>query len=288
MTWYQALRMIDPIGCLRPFWHDAARNIYRLLSEREFRYYLWLILKYGRTPRFCQRTISVRRWTLSVPDLASFFSAYREIFVDNIYAFPSQRSNPLILDCGSNIGLSVLYFKKSYPDAMIVAYEADPAIYRILEQNVSANGIRNVELHNQAVWSDPGAIDFSVEGADGGRINAGKDGNIISVPAVALSTIIDGRRFAFVKIDIEGAETSALKGCDHFLAKSDYYFIEFHSFQHRKQDLGRIIDMFERAGFRVHIHPPFTAKRPFFGIRGTYGMDMQLNLFFWKDEHAAT
>lgn len=285
MTWYRALRMIDPIGCLKPFWYEAARNFYHVLSRREFRYYLWLVLKYGRTPRFSPRTITVRGWTLLVPDMASFFSAYREIFVEDIYAFPSRRSDPVILDCGANIGLSILYFRANYPDAKIVAYEADPAIYCILEQNIAANGIRNVELHNLAVWNGPGTIEFSVEGADGGRINAGGDKNIIAVPAVSLATIIGHRRYEFVKIDIEGAETTALKGCDALLAGTDFFFIEFHSFQHREQGLGWIIDMFEQAGFRVHIHPPFTQKRPFFGINGIHGMDMQLNLFFWKDRH---
>jgi len=42
---------------------------------------------------------------------------------------------------------------------MIVAYEADPAIYRILEQNISINGITNIELHNEAVWSTATSIE---------------------------------------------------------------------------------------------------------------------------------
>jgi len=282
---YRAITSIDPVGFLRPFWREAAKNLYRVLTESEYRRYLWLVLRYGRTPRYIQRTISVGVWKLTVPDMASFFSAYREIFVEEIYAFPSNNGDPVVLDCGANIGLSVLWLKKIYPRATVVAYEADPAIFRVLKQNMESNGINRVELHNQAIWSSATTIDFSVEGADGGRINVGQDKNIVPVPAVSLASILEGRHFDFIKLDIEGAEVSALKGCEPHLGRADYYFIEFHSFQRRKQELGWMLDIFERAGFRVHIHPPFTAKRPFYGIQGVYGMDMQLNLFFWKDRY---
>jgi len=281
--WYSAITSLDPVGFIRPFWRDAAKNLYRVLTEKEYRRYLWLVLRYGRTPRYIQRTVSVGVWKLTVPDMASFFSAYREIFVEEIYAFPSTNGEPVVLDCGANIGLSVLYVKKTYPRATVVAYEADPAIFRVLKQNMESNGIAGVELHNKAVWSDAGTIDFSVEGADGGRINVGQDKNIVSVPAVRLASILENRRFEFIKLDIEGAEVNALRGCEPHLNRADYYFIEFHSFSHRKQELGWMIDIFERSGYRVHIHPPFIAKRPFYGIQAVYGMDMQLNLFFWKD-----
>src|SRR5688500_10055596 len=51
--------------------------------------------------------------------------ACREIFVREIYRFETDIRNPVIIDCGSNIGLSVLYFHKSYPGARILAFEPD-------------------------------------------------------------------------------------------------------------------------------------------------------------------
>jgi len=35
---------------------------------------------------------------------------FYEIFVREIYAFKAQTSTPFIIDCGSNIGMSILYF----------------------------------------------------------------------------------------------------------------------------------------------------------------------------------
>ena len=42
------------------------------------------------------------------------FDLYEDIFVNHVYDFDAQREDPRILDCGSNIGMSVLYFKWSW------------------------------------------------------------------------------------------------------------------------------------------------------------------------------
>ena len=82
----------------------------------------------------------------------------------------------------------------------------DPKIFKILEQNISINSVQGVELVNKAVWSSDAFVEFSVEGADGGRIRTGSDVGCIRIPAVSLESIFRGSRFDFVKIDIEGAE----------------------------------------------------------------------------------
>ena len=279
---------MHPSGFAGPFWSGAAKHLYRLLFEPEYRRYYLLFLQYGGTPRYHKRVICVHGWKLIVPDVASFFSAYREIFLEEIYAFPAERINPVILDCGANIGLSVLYFKNKYPQAKIIAYEADPEIFAVLQENLLTNGITDVELHNKAVWSTETTVDFTREGADGGRIDSGLGKNIVPVPAVGLASIFQNRTFDFVKIDIEGAEVEALRDGDAYLDRLHYVFVEFHSFVDRQQELGNLISKFERHGFRVHIHPPFISKKPFLGTQEQGGMDMQLNLFFWKRIHEAS
>ena len=39
---------------------------------------------------------------------------FGEIFMDASYFFHTDNDRPLIFDCGSNIGMSVLFFKKLY------------------------------------------------------------------------------------------------------------------------------------------------------------------------------
>ena len=52
-------------------------------------------------------------------------------------------STPRILDCGANVGLASLFFRRLYPQARITAFEADPALFAILEANLDANGRTN-------------------------------------------------------------------------------------------------------------------------------------------------
>lgn len=270
-------------GLIAPFLYYPLKHAYRLIFDPEYRYYSWLVARYGRTKRFQRRNVRVHGWNLVVPDVASFFSAFKEIFVEGIYSFPSSNQKPIILDCGANIGLGILYFKKMYPQSRVIAYEADPDIFDILKKNILSNGIEGVEFHNKAVWSSFTTVNFHREGADAGRIDIGSDKNLISIPAVSLASLIESQSFDLVKIDIEGAEVEALQGCAELLDRLHFIFVEFHSFSEKRQALGTLITAFERYGFKVHIHSPFMSKRPFHKVQENYGMDMQLNLFFWKD-----
>ena len=159
---------------LKVLFFDFGRHIYKLSRDKTYRRLQWLTIRYGNTPRYTRRIIKTDGWTLIVPDVASFLSAYREIFVEEIYRFHINGDSPLILDCGSNIGISILYFKRLYPNARIVAYEADPEIFGVLMDNITKNNVNNVELHNLAVWTDRSRVQFNVEGSDGGRIRIGR------------------------------------------------------------------------------------------------------------------
>ena len=57
-----------------------------------------------------------------------------EIFVQQVYDRPSLPEPAVIVDLGSNIGLSVLYFKLRYPDSRVFGYEADEQTFKRLEK----------------------------------------------------------------------------------------------------------------------------------------------------------
>src|SRR5690348_10496292 len=61
---------------------------------------------------------------------------FRELFLEACYFFQPETDSPIIFDCGSNIGMSLLFFKKLYPNARISAFEPDPYTFVILERNV--------------------------------------------------------------------------------------------------------------------------------------------------------
>jgi hypothetical protein len=58
-------------------------------------------------------------------DAASFRVVAFEVFVKAEYFFRTSHDAPVIFDCGANIGLATLFFKRLYPKARVHAFEAD-------------------------------------------------------------------------------------------------------------------------------------------------------------------
>src|SRR5690606_6701996 len=84
-------------------------------------------------------------------DFPTLIGLYREIFLDEIYRFSAACEAPFIVDCGANIGMSVLYFKTLYPESRIVAFEPNPSAFALLEKNVAVNQLDGVSLFNYAI-----------------------------------------------------------------------------------------------------------------------------------------
>ena len=219
-----------------------------------------------------------------IHDIASFKLGYDEIFIQEMYKFNSKRINPFIIDCGANMGMSVIYFKELYPDSSIIAFEPDSHIFDFLQKNVRSFGFKNVELINAALWDSEGTISFLAEGGAGGRIETSKDeDNLKMVKAVRLKNYVLKQKVDFLKIDIEGAEYQVIKDCEDVLKDIDFVFIEYHSRLDEEQRLHEILEIINNAGFRYHIKEAFTSKYPFLHRSLNFGMDLQLNIFCYKN-----
>ena len=78
-------------------------------------------------------------YKVNVFDYRSFAMLFLEVFMKEDYKVKLDREDPNIIDCGSNIGMSILYFKKEYPNAKIWGFEPLPENYNILEENIKQN-----------------------------------------------------------------------------------------------------------------------------------------------------
>ncbi len=121
-------------------------------------------------PRFMEGETNIMGKSLKFVDSASFCFMFDEIFKRQIYNFQTDNPTPYIIDAGANIGLSVIYFKKLFPNAEIIAFEPDPKIFGVLGKNIKSFGLNGVTLVPKALWNDEIKISFFAEGADGGRI----------------------------------------------------------------------------------------------------------------------
>lgn len=260
------------------------RILYKIFTRKEYREYMRM-LKIGGGQRFHKRTIKLRNVNFEIADTASFFSTYKELIYEEMYKFSTNNESPVIIDFGANIGLSVYYFHKNYPEAKIYAYEADPGIFKYLQSNVSKFGNTNIHLYNKAVFDKKTNLSFYSEGADGGHLEENNIGDRnVSIETVDALTILKGHKHIdMLKMDIEGAERIVLPRISTELYKVDKLFIEYHSEINRPQCLANIINILSQNGFRVYIKSGFCADRPLDTIICDNNFDLQLDIFARRD-----
>lgn len=214
----------------------------------------------------------------------AFYDTYREIFQNNIYEFKTNSSKPIILDCGANMGLSILYFSKKYPNAEIIAFEPDESVLPFLIKNINFQGLHNIELHKKAVWTEESELKFFTDNGLGGRIGKEYENQTPKIiKSIRLKDVLN-RPIDMLKIDIEGPEYLILKDCEDLLFNIKNIFVEYHSFYDEEQHLEDLLTILKRQGFRYHLKESFSRKRPFIdNVLVNEKFDMAINVFAYKN-----
>jgi FkbM family methyltransferase len=219
---------------------------------------------------------------------------YKEIFNDEIYRFetiyenaPASNLNnisaPIIIDCGANIGLSSIYFKTIYPHCELHAFEPDERIFTVLEKNMLDNHYQNVHLHQAAVWTENTQLSFVNKGSEASAIDTTGNSSH-KVNAIKLADYINQfESVDFLKMDIEGAEFEVVQDCTSVLNKVKHFFLEYHGLASDTHKLNTLLNMVEKAGFKVYIKMAADhLQSPFFQKATGELYDVQLNIFCYR------
>ncbi len=268
---------------MRVFLEHTQYWLYRFLTNKNYRRFIWYSIFYGNKKRFVSRYFKFNGLKIFAPDTLSFLWQYKEIFADENYRFDTSSLSPIIYDCGSNIGTSCIYFAKHYPSAIIKAFEADPNVVCILNENISRNNIKNIEVFDKAVWINNEGLDLYLDGADGASMYS--KGSTVRIPSVRLSELIEKESVIdFLKMDIEGAEYEVILDCLDSLHKIRNIFIEYHSFVKLPQKLSEILTILEKSNFRYFIKPVMDRDIPFINRKNKFNpnLDLQLNIYGYK------
>lgn len=203
----------------------------------------------------------------------------KEIYIEEIYKTRFSTDAPKIIDCGANVGLSILYFKSKYPSAAIIAFEPDPANFECLKKNIAGNGYSDVVLKNEAIWNSNSSISFINDGTLGSKINTGgEQGNVITVNATRLRDLLN-EKIDFLKIDIEGAEYDVILDCKEHLASVQNLFLEFHGTFDKMFQLTEILQIVQQSGFSYYIKEASNVyPTPFYRAPAKRPYDIQLNI----------
>jgi len=176
----------------------------------------------------------------------------REIFVDQDYYVDLNNDAPIIIDCGCNEGLSILFFKMVYPKAKILGFEAHPKSFAVLNENIQRNNLTNITLINKAVYDSEGSVTFSADNFLGSHLlKKTQTTRCITVPSTLLSTYIN-EPVDLLKMDIEGAESPVIEELSQHkkLKFIKRIIMEFHAPADKNHNhFARLLRTLEENGF---------------------------------------
>jgi FkbM family methyltransferase len=196
----------------------------------------------------------------------------KEIFENEIYRFDCGHDYPVIIDCGANIGLSLLYFKILYPRSRIISFEPDAVSFRVADKNISFHNFDNISLIKKAASHVNDIADFYVFPVSDKEIPvcslypnalANKRISVESVDVSGLPDLDEG--VDFMKIDIEGGESDVVYSLSSSgkIRNVREFVVEYHRWVKQRYSLSEFVAVFEEHGFCTElvcdedIHPAY-------------------------------
>ncbi len=176
--------------------------------------------------------------------------------------FTPSGLSPLIIDCGANIGVSVLEWKYRWPMSRVICFEPDPFAFALLKANIDLNDVPGVECVQAAL------ADFDGQAALHGDLGRGadargnslrrswgnrQDSQTVEVRCIRLAPYLMREPVAFLKLDIEGAEEAVLRDSTAALASVDAAYVEVHETEElvTTNALERIERILHESGFQT-------------------------------------
>lgn len=172
----------------------------------------------------------------------------REVWIDRIYRMPPPHRFPVVVDLGTNIGLTAVWLHREYGAELIIGIEPDRENVDLARQNFKANSLRGRVVHAAIGPSDGSARFAAAHGSSNlGQVSAsGELVRQISMNTV-LAQLSPGQRVDLLKLDIEGGEQNLLLAEDvGWLDRVDAIIAEFHP---DRVDVHRLVVTLERRGF---------------------------------------
>lgn len=145
--------------------------------------------------------------------------------------------NGVAMDLGANIGTQTLYLYLTRKFKRVIAVEAAPKNFDLLQANVRVNGwTDDIEAHHAAIYTEDGVISLNLkeEEVSGGHslLELPGNTNAVEVPAITVSSLIntysiEPEQVEFVWMDIEGFDFEILQEIQKTLGSRLPVFFEF-------------------------------------------------------------
>jgi FkbM family methyltransferase len=153
------------------------------------------------------------------------------------------RQGGTLVDIGANLGYFTLLWASCNPQNKVLAFEASPRNIDLLRRNVARNGFDGqVQVIPCAAGLEAGKSQFYLGPAEQrgwGGLALDKGELCVEIDVVRVDEVITSTDpIAFMKVDTEGADLWALKGCDRLLKAGLVREIAFEVCRPRCEALG--------------------------------------------------
>lgn len=178
-------------------------------------------------------------------DLIADSIAFTGSFEDDLssHLLARGRCGGLFVDVGANIGYMSLVWAGANAANRVLALEASPRVFPMLQRNVQANGLeRRVRALQVAAGREAGRLAFDLGPPDQtgwGGLAAPGAGQPCVVDVESLDRLLDAEpRIDVLKIDVEGADAWVLEGADRLLRERRIAEIWYEENPVRMRSLG--------------------------------------------------
>ncbi|MDQ3025078.1 MAG: FkbM family methyltransferase [Pseudomonadota bacterium] len=143
-------------------------------------------------------------------------------------------SGEVVWDLGANTGIHSMLFSRLVGDkGTVVAFEPLEINVEEIRQTCDLNGATNIRIVSKAISEFSGPVEFHMGHHDkqGSLIGIGSESGVrIQVECATLDEWMNGSPLPdFVKIDIEGAESRALRGFSRVSTSFPTFAIDLHT-----------------------------------------------------------
>ena len=192
---------------------------------------------------------------------------------DEIIELFRPKQGDIVVDVGAHMGkYTIIASKRVGANGKVIAIEAHPGNYEMLNRNIKLNGLTNVITLNYAVYSKESKIKLYVPDEEFGytmhhsimfsylspkySLKCKENEKFIEVNANTLDNLLQkneiSREVNWIKIDVEGAEFEVLKGATGILSKGKdiCLLVEVHN-PYDTNHYNQIIDFLKPYNFKI-------------------------------------
>jgi FkbM family methyltransferase len=196
-----------------------------------------------------------------ISDMIAFTGFYEPTLTRRIAKL--ARRGGLLIDVGANIGYYSLLWASLNKRNKTIAFEASPRNINLLQKNIHLNGLDGqIEVVSSAAGKESGRLQFAVgpsEQTGWGGFAADADDSTIDVDVVRIDEIVSPERVIdLLKVDIEGADTWAIMGCERLLKAKAIREVWFEQNKPRIRKLGIPLDaaqnFLQSVGYSTRCH----------------------------------